>query len=446
MVRHFEVQETRESYFEEATSSGRLNTRNYYFDVGSNSNNNFDVAKEIEVKSKYLIFNPDNTRIRGAVLSHLNTGSLADNVDSIDSFYQTKNDQDTQDFLYQLLLERALSGRKIYRELKKVGFQSDPLLVDHEGIVIDGNRRLATMIHLYNDDPETYSNFENIKCHVLPYKQDNRRNNEKHETLLHNAEDLQEPHSWIDVALTIYTKKNSRENPIEVSALAKEYRTSSPKIYEHCYTADGIDDFIKFLKANHPTGNDFVDIYESILEMDVKQDFKQVALYYKTANDNPEQALTMRKKIECIFYILSTVNDGESNGIDIIGDRKYSITSSKNLLPVVEELLGVSNECTFVEFQEKISELSKVTPENRDSNILQIVEQIEQITSLQDAEDLERYVLDKLEKFESDITSLTAQVTPDTCGALTHDASKRSIKKINKSLDKILKKIERIEG
>ena len=30
--------------------------------------------------------------------------------------------------------------------------------------------------------------------------------------------------------------------------------------------------------------------------MDVKQDFKQVALYYKTAEDNPEQALVIEKK------------------------------------------------------------------------------------------------------------------------------------------------------
>ena len=443
MSRIFEVQETRESYFEEATSSGRLNTRKYYLDLGGSSQNSYDEAKEIEVKSKYLIFYPDNTRIRGAVLSHCKTGSLAENVDSIDDFYQTKNDQETQDFLYQLLLERALMGRKIYRELKNVSFQSDPLLVDHEGVVIDGNRRLASMIHLYNDDPDKYSNFENIKCHVLPYKQDSRRNNEKHETALHNAEDYQEPHSWIDVALTIYSKNKSNENPVEVSALAKEYRTTTPKIREHCYTATGIDDFIIFLKANHPDGNDFEDVYESILEMDVKQDFKQVALYYKTAEDNPEQALVMRKKIECIFYILCTVNDGESNAIDIIGDRKYLITSSKNLLPVVEKLIDVSPDCTFVEFQDKIAELAEATPENRDSNISEIVEQIEQITSIQDAEDLEKYVLEKLEKLESDITGLTAQVTPDTCGTTTHSASKRSITKINKSLEKILKKLKK---
>ena len=30
------------------------------------------------------------------------------------------------------------------------------------------------------------------------YKQDSE-DNEKHETALHNAEDYQEPHSWIDV-------------------------------------------------------------------------------------------------------------------------------------------------------------------------------------------------------------------------------------------------------
>ena len=43
------------------------------------------------------------------------------------------------------------------------------------------------------------------------------------------------------------------------------------------------------------------------------------------------------------IYILCTVNDGESNAIDIIGDRKYLITSSKNLLPVVEKLIDVSH-------------------------------------------------------------------------------------------------------
>ena len=247
-IHKFEDLSSRQKQIDELRGKRGASEKRIYLDEATNE---FDLAKEIEIESKYLIFNPDNTRIRTSVLNHLGNVILKkEEIDPLDEFYQKKEDISTQNFLLNLLLERAKSGASIYKQLERVKNQTEHLLIDSDGVVVDGNRRLASMLWLYQEDSSKFP-FKKIKCWALPESSDNRENNQKHETVIHHAESYQEPHSWIDIAYGAYKKYQIDEEP--VNSIAKYYKTNAAKIYTHVNTAIAVNKYIEFRKEHDKT-------------------------------------------------------------------------------------------------------------------------------------------------------------------------------------------------
>lgn len=56
----------------------------------------------------------------------------------------------------------------IYAEMAKVGRQDQPLLITSDGVVLNGNRRLAAMRDLYSDDSKNYPGYAYVNAAVLP--------------------------------------------------------------------------------------------------------------------------------------------------------------------------------------------------------------------------------------------------------------------------------------
>lgn len=56
----------------------------------------------------------------------------------------------------------------IYQELARVAQQRETLIVTADGVVVNGNRRLAAMRELNAEDPKTYSAFSHIDAVILP--------------------------------------------------------------------------------------------------------------------------------------------------------------------------------------------------------------------------------------------------------------------------------------
>ncbi|HAW47636.1 MAG TPA: hypothetical protein DCX34_10415 [Roseovarius sp.] len=56
----------------------------------------------------------------------------------------------------------------IYQELARVAQQRETLILTSEGVVVNGNRRLAAMRELNAEDPKTYAAFSHIDAVILP--------------------------------------------------------------------------------------------------------------------------------------------------------------------------------------------------------------------------------------------------------------------------------------
>ncbi|KAB8043148.1 hypothetical protein [Janthinobacterium aquaticum] len=82
-------------------------------------------------------------------------------------------EQPAQQAQHEILVGEAKRGsgetiKPIFNEFERVRRQTEDLLITHDGIVLNGNRRLSAMRELYAQDPSMYQSFEEVVCAVLP--------------------------------------------------------------------------------------------------------------------------------------------------------------------------------------------------------------------------------------------------------------------------------------
>lgn len=87
-------------------------------------------------------------------------------------FSEGQENIEAQTKQHQILVDAARDGiadrvTPIIEVLEK-NPQKEPLLVSPEGVVLNGNRRLAAMRELFNTDSETFKRFSSVKVAVLP--------------------------------------------------------------------------------------------------------------------------------------------------------------------------------------------------------------------------------------------------------------------------------------
>ena len=80
--------------------------------------------------------------------------------------------QDTaevQQLLHDLLAVKASDPEgAIQQELARQGQQTEPLLISADGVLVNGNRRMAAMRELLAQDPQRYAGFQEVSAAVLP--------------------------------------------------------------------------------------------------------------------------------------------------------------------------------------------------------------------------------------------------------------------------------------
>jgi len=89
-----------------------------------------------------------------------------------DFFLAGQENESVQQIQHDILAGLARRGRAdsvvpIITVLKTQR-QRDPLLITHRGIIVNGNRRLAAMRELLDEDRAAYGEFDYVKCMVLP--------------------------------------------------------------------------------------------------------------------------------------------------------------------------------------------------------------------------------------------------------------------------------------
>ena len=90
----------------------------------------------------------------------------------------------------------------IYQELERVATQRESLLLTSDGVVLNGNRRLAALRALFEDDARTYSSFSHVDAIILP-KAANEQDLELLEAELQMAPETKLEYGWIERRLKL---------------------------------------------------------------------------------------------------------------------------------------------------------------------------------------------------------------------------------------------------
>jgi hypothetical protein len=115
---------------------------------------------------------------------------------------------DAQEAQHWLLLQLAKQAdlRKYFDD--PANKQVEPILLDENGIVVNGNRRLATWRELLHDDPAKYGHFRHIDVAILPHC--NEREIDRLEASLQIEKDIKADYSW-DAEANMMLAKQKRD-------------------------------------------------------------------------------------------------------------------------------------------------------------------------------------------------------------------------------------------
>jgi hypothetical protein len=208
----------------------------------------------ISIPITHLIYNADNVRIRDKVL----TEKQIENTDSSAfdrEFFSKRENFETQKFIHEILSELAhQASADIYSRLKQTQSQRDPILIDTDGVIVDGNRRISSIRELYSENPSDFSKFETIECAVIPKA--NRQLNKEYEHQLHFADTLQLEYTWLNKALEAQRLEASGKDKREIKKQLQLVSLSA--VDKLLLTAKGMQQYNRLKKGfdiNHQDNN-----------------------------------------------------------------------------------------------------------------------------------------------------------------------------------------------
>ena len=127
-----------------------------------------------------------------------------DDVDQPDDFFENGEENiSAQKTQHRILLKLSKDDKgPIYQELERVATQRESLLLTSDGVVLNGNRRLAAMRDLFLNDIRTYASFSHLDAVILP-KEANEQDLELLEAELQMAPETKLEYGWIERRLKL---------------------------------------------------------------------------------------------------------------------------------------------------------------------------------------------------------------------------------------------------
>ena len=142
-----------------------------------------------------------------------------------DFFSAGEDNESAQQAQHDILTEYAKQGRStsvspIMSELEAEE-QREPLLITKNGVVVNGNRRLAAMRELFTERPGRFKRFSHVDCAVLPASitPDEIR---EIEVRLQMRPETKLPYGWIEESIAIQDMIDSGHTPGYVADLMKK--------------------------------------------------------------------------------------------------------------------------------------------------------------------------------------------------------------------------------
>ncbi|TBV74799.1 hypothetical protein [Pseudoxanthomonas winnipegensis] len=148
---------------------------------------------------------------------------------------------DAQEAQHNILVELGgLSGlRKFFEDVRNV--QEGPLVLDENGFVINGNRRLSTWRDLFASDPTKYDHFRYIDVVILPHCDE--REIDRLEARLQIAKDIKADYSWDTFANMLHQKRE--KDGFSNADLALLYDMKESQVTEYLDMRQNAIDYLK---------------------------------------------------------------------------------------------------------------------------------------------------------------------------------------------------------
>lgn len=147
------------------------------------------------------IYRMANFRTRTAQITYIHERGVAN-----DFFTAGQENESAQRAQHDILVSFAGRGRSssitpIIEQLHAEE-QREPLLTTSEGVIVNGNRRLAAMRELFAQDPVRFSHFAYVDCAVLPSSV-TRGEIVETEVRLQMRQETKLPYGWIEESIAI---------------------------------------------------------------------------------------------------------------------------------------------------------------------------------------------------------------------------------------------------
>lgn len=152
---------------------------------------------------------------------------LAKNSDLPADFFTKDPESDTAIKVQHDLLKYLIQDKGLL-EYFKTHRQEEPLVLTHEGFVLNGNRRLCAMRELLESDAKTYSHFEHVDVVILPPAEE--KDIDELEARLQIHKDIKADYSWITFALML--KRRQEDHGYAADHLARLYEMKTSEINE----------------------------------------------------------------------------------------------------------------------------------------------------------------------------------------------------------------------
>ena len=262
------------------------------------------------------IYHLNNGRTRDAQRSYVKMNNHKDNY-----FEKGLENNQQQRIQHKILYELSQdSTANIHRELKtSIKFREDaPLLIDSNGMLINGNRRMAAIRELYKSDVKKYDDFKRIPCAVIEQFLDDKTIKEI-ENFLQVIKENKQDYNWISLCMEIQDEKKRLR--LENKQIAVNMGKTEAEIERYYNLISLIDDC---LERDHKTPGDY-----SVIR-------SQEQLWKNTIERAEKHKNKGEKDLINKIARMISVNSGK------FGDRDYKIAAAlqkkNNLKQVLDHL------------------------------------------------------------------------------------------------------------
>lgn len=139
---------------------------------------------------------------------------------------------------HKLLLELSHQG-PLWQEMSK-GAQKEPIVLNKDGLVINGNRRLCAMRELHEKSGQRYDGYRNVRVVVFPDVDD--RQIYEFEVREQIKPDVKDKYDWIQEAKML--QRGMKELRLTESQLAEIYEFPPQKIKERLQLLAAADEYL----------------------------------------------------------------------------------------------------------------------------------------------------------------------------------------------------------